>query len=239
MRRIRSEVVVRNFWILQSRCRIISYPDAAYKNNEDKSSQRGQCIFVAEPRRPNAVSPKRSLVDYESQKIKKTVLSTTVSEFYSFMKCFGTCQFLRGLWMDLTGSISLLHMRIDAYNLVTTASATHLPEQKETIHMVNQLRHEALTGNVEDLAHVVSADCLSDCLTKHLAKPDALIKCVFTSSLPNADKNPPFRKLMEPHHKAWLAQWICLNIPEADEVVAFLRIPIRHDIQAALMVYKL
>ena len=42
-----------------------------------------------------------SLVDYESQKIKRNVLSTTVAEFYSFMKCFGSCEFLRGLWMDL------------------------------------------------------------------------------------------------------------------------------------------
>ena len=30
-----------------------------------------------------------SLIDFERQKIKKTVLSTTVAELYSFMKCFG------------------------------------------------------------------------------------------------------------------------------------------------------
>ena len=30
-------------------------------------------------------------------------LSTTVSELYSFMKCFGTCQFVGGLWMDISG----------------------------------------------------------------------------------------------------------------------------------------
>ena len=44
-----------------------------------------------------------SLIDYESQKIENTVLSTTVAELYSFMKCFGSCQFLRGLWTDLSG----------------------------------------------------------------------------------------------------------------------------------------
>ena len=44
-----------------------------------------------------------SLVDYESQKIKRTVLSTNVAELYSFMQCCGSCQFLRGLLMDMSG----------------------------------------------------------------------------------------------------------------------------------------
>ena len=35
-----------------------------------------------------------SLIDDESQKIQKTVLSSAVAELYSFMKCFGSCQFL-------------------------------------------------------------------------------------------------------------------------------------------------
>ena len=46
-----------------------------------------------------------------SQKIKKTVLSTTVAELYFFMKCFGSCQFLRGLWMDISGQVTNVHMR--------------------------------------------------------------------------------------------------------------------------------
>ena len=62
-----------------------------------------------------------SLIDYESQKIKRTVLSTTVADLYCFMTCFGSCQFLRGLWMDLSGEIADIHMRTDAKNLVTTA----------------------------------------------------------------------------------------------------------------------
>ena len=62
-----------------------------------------------------------SLVDYESQKIKRTVLSTTVTELYSFVKCYVSCQFLRGLWMDMSGEVAEFHMRTDAMNLVTTA----------------------------------------------------------------------------------------------------------------------
>ena len=46
-----------------------------------------------------------SLVDYESQRIKNIVLSTTVG----------------GLWMDISGEVANLHTRIDAKNLVTTA----------------------------------------------------------------------------------------------------------------------
>ena len=36
------------------------------------------------------------------------------------------------------------------------------------------LRGETNTGAIENLAHVVSAQCLSDALTKHSAKPDEL-----------------------------------------------------------------
>ena len=61
-----------------------------------------------------------SLIDHESQKIEKTVLSITVAVLYSFMKCFGSCQFLRGLWMDISGEVANIHMRTDAKNLVTT-----------------------------------------------------------------------------------------------------------------------
>ena len=100
-----------------------------------------------------------SLIDYESH-------STTVAELYSFMKCFGSCQFLRGLWMDTSGEVVNIHMRTDAKNLVTTARTIHLPEQKETIHMISMLRKEACPGSVHDLAHIPTRNCLADCLTK-------------------------------------------------------------------------
>jgi len=222
---------------------LIGYPDASFKNNEDHSSQRGQCIFLAEQRKtfpsssrssgqrqknssirscgenklenPNA---KGSLIDYESTKIKRTTLSTTVAELYSFMKCYGTCLYLKGLWQDISGSEAEIHMRTDAHNLVTTAGTTHLPEQKETIHMIQMLRREANSGRIDDLAHVVTSDCLSDCLTKHSAKPDNLIKAVETGIIPNVDAHPPFRSLLE--HKAYLVDWIFENISSPHLVVA-------------------
>ena len=100
--------------------RIVGYPDASYRNNADLSSQRPQVIFISEPKRnsadaahaaegkladathaavktgPNRASnedhkhAKGSLIDFESTKIRKTTLSTTVAELYSFMKCYGT-----------------------------------------------------------------------------------------------------------------------------------------------------
>ena len=247
VRKIRQEIVTLRFWPLKgTSLRFIGYPDAAFRNNSDKTSQRGQCVFLAESRRHGTAHARGSMVDYESQKIKKTVLSTTVAELYAFMKCFGTCQFLRGLWMDLTGCAVELHMRTDANNLVTTASTTHLPEQRETIHMINQLRTESCSGSIDDLAHVVSEDCLADCLTKASAKPQALIKAIDTGVLPNADKHPPFRELMKHKHKAYsvftegaleidpLVTWITKNINHASEVMTFMAIPVRLRIEQYL-----
>ena len=95
-----------------------------------------------------------SLIDCESQKIKKTEFSATVAELYSFMKCFGSCQFLRGLWMEISGEVANLHMRTVAKNLVTTARTIHLPQQEETILMISMLRKEACSGSIHDLAHI-------------------------------------------------------------------------------------
>ena len=53
------------------------------------------------------------------------------------MKCFGSCQFLRGLWIDLSDEVAETHMRIDAKNLVTTASTVHLPDKGYNPHEFN------------------------------------------------------------------------------------------------------
>ena len=155
------------FWPLRGReLRILGYPDAAFKNNPDKSTQRGQAVFIAEGRKEGEHDDRAALVGYDSTKIKNAVMSTPVAELRSFVRCFGTCQFLEVLWVDLTGEALPIHTRTDAKNLVTTASTTHLPEQRETIHMITRLRSEACSGSIDDVAHVSMEDCLSDCLTK-------------------------------------------------------------------------
>ena len=148
--------------------------------------------------------------------------------------------------MDLTGYVLEIHMRTDANNLVTTASSTHLPEQKETIHMINQLRTEACSGAIDDLAHVASNDCLSDCLTKSSAKAEFLINAVNTGCLPNVDRHPPFRELMRDRHNAYnvfssesseLISWIVNTLDDSCSVLTFMNIPVRSRIEQHLTTF--
>ena len=178
------------------------------------------------------MSEQNFINDYESHKITVTTQSTTVAELHAFMKCFGTCLFLKGLWADLTGEDAAIHMRTDANNLVTTAKTTHSPEQKETIHLIQMLRKESVSGRIDDLAHVSSADCLSDALTKHSAKPDALIQAVDTGTLKNIDVHPPFRTLLK--HKAFfLGKWISGVLKEPMKVLTFLAEEVHEEVHQA------
>ena len=131
-------------------------------------------------------------------------MSTTVAELHGLMRCHGSALFLRGLWSDITGEIADVHIRTDANNLVTTASTTHQPEQKETMHLIQMLRKESNSGHMHDLAHVRSEDCLADSLTKHSTKADELIKAVLTGNLLNVDAHPPFRTMLQ--NKAFLVE---------------------------------
>jgi len=242
-RRIRNEHVALYFHPLtkgkDENWRLVGYPDASYANNADKSSQRGLCIFLAEPRREGVSDSRGSLIEYESHKIKKVTQSTTVAELYAFMKCFGTSLFMRGLWMDMTVTVADSNMRTDAKNLVTTAQTTHLPQQKETIHMIQMLRHEAVSGSMKDLAHVVSKDMLADVLTKQDCNEGlrALINAVTTGYLPNVDAQLNFRDLIRASHKAFFCSWIAQNIDidlTKDTVYSFLGIDIREEFHSYL-----
>ncbi len=50
VRSLRAQFVTLRFWSLRGPLRLVAIPDAAYRNNPDKSSQRGHVIFMAEPR---------------------------------------------------------------------------------------------------------------------------------------------------------------------------------------------
>ena len=50
VRTIKSIPLSMRFWPLRGKTRIVGYPDASYRNNEDKSSQRAHAIFLAEQR---------------------------------------------------------------------------------------------------------------------------------------------------------------------------------------------
>ena len=68
--------------------RLVAMADAAFRNNSDISSQRAMVIFMAEPRREKSRNIRGCLIFFESTKITRTTLSTTVAELYALMKCY-------------------------------------------------------------------------------------------------------------------------------------------------------
>ena len=96
-RQLKSQPVKLQFWPLTGPLRIIGFPDASFRNYEDGSSQRGIAVFLSESRERSTKDGMsyESLIDFQSQKIARTVLATAVAELYSFMKCFGSCQFFQ------------------------------------------------------------------------------------------------------------------------------------------------
>ena len=108
VRTIKSIPLSMRFWPLRGKTRIVGYPDASYRNNEDRSSQRAHVIFLAEQRdlRQGSSNSRGSLVDYETHKITAATMSTTVAELHGQMRCYGSALFLRGLWSDITGEIA-------------------------------------------------------------------------------------------------------------------------------------
>ena len=135
-RQLKSQPVKLQYLPLPAPLRILGFRDASYRNNDVGSSQRGMTVFLAESlaRSSRDGMTYGSMYDNESQKIQKTVLSSTVAELYSIVKCCGSCPFLRGLWRDMSGDVANIHVRTDAKNLVTAARTIHLHDQKETIH---------------------------------------------------------------------------------------------------------
>ena len=95
--------------------------------------------------------------------------------------------------MDMTAQPIEVHLRTDANNLVTTAASTRLPEQKETIHMIQMLRQEARSGQMHDLAHVLTQYCLADPLTKKSVSLTLLISTAQTRILREVDTHPRFQ----------------------------------------------
>ena len=173
---LKSQLMKLQHWPLTGPLRTLGFPDASYRNNDDGFSQRGMTVFLADSRKRSSRDGMTygSLIDHESHKIKKTVLSTTVAELYSFMKCLGSCQFLRGLRMDISGVVATLHMRTDAKNLVTTSRTVHFPEQKGDHPHDFYVAQGSLFRkcSFHDLAHIPTQNCLADCLTKASAKAD-------------------------------------------------------------------
>ena len=81
-----------------------------------------------------------------------------------------------------------------------------VPEQQETIHMIQMLRKEACSGCIAHLSHIRTQWCLTECLTKKAANPQNLTDAVRQGVFKEVDAPPPFRSLVE--HKAYLRSWL-------------------------------
>ena len=117
---------------------MVGYPDASYRNNDDKSAQRAHVIFLAQDRNLHIDSPnfRGSLADCETHKTTATTMSTIAAELHDLVRGFGACLFIRGLWSNISGELADVHIRTGASNLETTASTTHQPESNETMRLI-------------------------------------------------------------------------------------------------------
>ena len=72
-RQLKLQLVKLHIWSVTGPLRILGFPDATYRNNEDGSSQRTMAVFLAESLERSSKDGMTygSLIDYESQKIKK------------------------------------------------------------------------------------------------------------------------------------------------------------------------
>lgn len=105
--------------------------------------------------------------------------------------------------------------------------------------MIQMLRHEAVSGSMQDLAHVVSKDMLADVLTKQECNEGlrALSKAVTTGILPNVDAQVNFRDLIRSSHKAFFCSWIAQNLDldlSKDTVHSFCGVDIREEFYSFL-----
>ena len=73
VRQLKLQPVKLQFWPLTRPLRIIGFPDASYRNNEDGSSQKDMTEFLSELREQSWKDgmPYGGLVDYERQKDKE------------------------------------------------------------------------------------------------------------------------------------------------------------------------
>ena len=124
------------YWPLKGKLRLVGFPDAAYRNNADNSSQRGQVFLLVEER---TVSKNGfgSMIGFESDKMNRAVLFTTASElYYILFKKLGLVNFFVVCGWTSVPRAWLFTCGLMLITWYTTASRTWVPEQKETVHMV-------------------------------------------------------------------------------------------------------
>ena len=128
-------------WPVKGSRRIIGIPDAAFRNNSGRSSQRAMTTCIADERVKGRIG--ETIVVLCSLSLRRSSALPLALLLQSCMlprsvlvhvRCFEDCA------RDISGMDAEIHIRTDANNLATTASTTHGPEQQETIYMIQMLR---------------------------------------------------------------------------------------------------
>ena len=139
-------------------------------------------------------------------------MSTTVAGLHGLMRFYISLLSLLGLWSDITGEISDAHTRTNATNLVYNR-----PDNPAK-------RKESRSGQMHDLAHELSEDCLADSLAKHSAKANELTKAVLIGNLLTVDVRPAGRAMLQ--NKAFLVEWLAHNTAHGPAIIAFAEVGI-------------
>ena len=192
VRTIKSIPLSMRFWPLHGKARIVGYPDASYRNNEDKSSQRAHVIFLTEER-----------------DLRRRV------ELKSFMlqSCTDSCAVtVQPYFFAVSGQTFQAKSLMFTFDLMQT---NWLQQHRRPINQ----NKESNSGQMHDLAHVRGEGCLAESLTNHSAKPDELIKAVLTGNLLNVDAHPQFRTMLQ--NKALLLEWLAHNTKHGPDIFAF------------------
>ena len=126
--------------------------------------------------------------------------------FFVFMTCFGSRQFLRGLWMDITGGN---YSKNDSF-------AWRKGDHPHDLYVAKVSLFRKYSWSCSHS----NPNCLADCLTKASAKADNPITAVQTGKMLDVDNHRDLRTLME--HKAFLSTWCRIFMHTREKEVFFL-----------------
>ena len=167
--------------------RIIAFPEASYRNNEDGSSRRGMTVFLAESRERSSKDGMSygSLIDYESPKVQTDCTLNNRGRIVFFRKIFWFMPVPREYgWTYLVKLQTFTwDSRKEPGNNSKNKKNNSFTWTDATIQIISILRNEDSSGSIHDLAHILTQNILADCSTKSSVRADNLITAVKTERL--------------------------------------------------------
>jgi hypothetical protein len=155
---------------------VVTYADASFANREDKSSQIGYAIFMADMNRDCC------LLQYRSQKSRRVVRSSTAAETLAFAAAFdGSFIFRHDLARMLGRHIPLL-MLTDSEALFKTLTKTRYTSERRLLVDIAAARQAYQMKEISNIGLIASSDNVADGLTKLSSNP-ALYRALTTEKL--------------------------------------------------------